>query len=78
MTNSKSNNVRHPGAPLGNQNAVKAEAERVKKVTIQLYAEERALVKAIAQKLEISGNEAHRQAIRLLADTLGIGVSNDK
>ena len=58
------------GAPLGNQNAAKQET--AKRVTIRLYPQDAELIKAIADKLKISQNEAHRQAIRRLAKSLGL------
>ncbi len=64
--------VRRGGAPVGNRNAAKPEGETTQRVTIRLYENERVLVKAIARELEISQNEAHRRAIKMLAKSLGL------
>ena len=61
---------RRPGGQPGNKNAVKP--EKAKRVTIRLYDSDKALIVAIAKKLEISQNEAHRQAIQMLAKSLGL------
>ncbi len=70
--NQEQKKVRRGGAPVGNQNATKPKGETTQRVTIRLYELEQGLVKAIARELEISQNEAHRQAIKMLAESLGL------
>lgn len=61
---------RKPGAQPGNQNAAKPET--AKRTNIRLYAADIALADALAAELGTNRSAAVRQAIRELAQRLGV------
>lgn len=71
MPNKSNQADRRPGGQPGNQNAVKPETR--KRVTVGLYQKQIKLAQALANKLEISRDEAVRQAIEFYATHLGLG-----